>query len=94
VEVVADGPFRGEVVGQGVPGAAVVQAIEDGIDDRAQVGGARCPGGQGCGEEGLQEGPLWVGEVAGVGLARGRGFHAGFSQETGEAEGCPGMVFP
>src|SRR5262249_43828134 len=44
VEVVADRPLGGEVVGQGAPGTAIVQAIEDGVDDFPQVGLARCPG--------------------------------------------------
>src|SRR5262249_16095628 len=47
VEGVAGGAFRGEVVGQGGTGAAVVRAIEDGAGGAGRVGGGggRGPGG-------------------------------------------------
>src|SRR5262245_57428923 len=66
VEVVVDGPPRGEVVGQCPPGAALVGEVEDGVDDLADVGLARPPSGPGRGDLGLQHGPLGVSEVGRV----------------------------
>ena len=94
MEVIACGAFRGEVVGQRVPGAAVVEAIEDSVDELAQVGRARRSGRNGGREEGLKDSPLQVGEVRGVGLTRGRGVHVWFSQKAGEAVGCSDKVVP
>src|SRR5512144_1908570 len=63
VEVVVDGPPRGEVVGPRPPGAAFVGEVEDGVEDLADVGLAGSAAGPGCGDLGLQNGPLGVGDV-------------------------------
>src|SRR5438093_1174477 len=67
VEVAPHGRFGGEVLGQVAPLAAGPQDVEDGIDDVAQVGLAR-PSARVDGDEGLDQGPLRVGDVARVGL--------------------------
>src|SRR4051812_50044088 len=70
-EVVVDGPPGREVVGQGPPGAAVAVAVEDGVDDLAEAVLAWPTEGLGPGEQGLEDRPLGVGQVARIGL----GFH-------------------
>ena len=47
VEVITDRAGWGEVVGQGQPVAALVEQVEDGVDDLAEVGRPR--GGRWCG---------------------------------------------
>src|SRR5262249_49463508 len=63
IEVVVGGPPRGEVMGQGPPGAALVGDVEDAVEDLAHVGLARPSAGSGRGDLGLQDSPSGVGEV-------------------------------
>ena len=70
MEVVADRPLGREVVGQGGPGAAGAQDVGDGVEDLAEVGLPRRPGPYGGRQQWLQDRPLLVAEVAGIGLAR------------------------
>jgi len=83
---VADLP-GGEIGGQIVPGAGGADLPEDGIQDTALVvGWAAARGGQGRGEQGLDESPLFIGQGHGgfeeknlikktkEGQFRGRGF--------------------
>ena len=75
VEVAPDGALGREVLGQVTPLAAGAQDVEDGIDDVAQVGLA----GPAAGVDGqvrLDQGPLRVGDVAGVGLRSHTSFYA------------------
>ena len=67
VEVAPDGALGREVLGEVAPLAAGPQDVEDGIDDVAQVGLAGPPAGVD-GDVRLDQGPLRVGDVAGVGL--------------------------
>src|SRR5262249_35300598 len=67
VEVAPDGGLGREILGQGAPLAAGPQEVKDGIDDVAQVGGARSPAGVN-GRVRLDQGPLRVGNIAGIGL--------------------------
>src|SRR5205823_6615501 len=75
VEVAPDGGLGREVLGQVAPLAAGSQQVEDGIDDVPQVGLARPPAGVD-GDARLDQGPLFVGDVAGVGLASHVAFYA------------------
>src|SRR5581483_7922006 len=68
-EVVVDGPPGWEVVGQGAPGAALAGVVEQGVDDLAHVGLAGAAAGPGGGNQGLQDGPLLIGQVTGIGFA-------------------------
>ena len=74
MEIAADRPLGGEVMGQRMPCAAVGQEVEDGVEDLAEVGGSGRAGRHRGRQEVLDEVPLLVGQVAGVGLAR-RGVH-------------------
>ena len=66
VEVPPDRALGREVVGEIAPLAAGAEEVEDGIDDIPQVGRAG-PTAAGFGRDvGLDQGPLGVGEVAGV----------------------------
>ena len=67
VEVPPDGALGREVLGQVAPLAAGAQDVEDGIDDVPQVGLAGPPAGVD-GDVRLDQRPLLVGHVAGVGL--------------------------
>jgi hypothetical protein len=81
MEVVSHRPLGREVMGQGVPRTAIGQDIEDGVDDLAKVGGPWLPRSHRGRQQRLQEGPLGIIQVTGVGLADG-GIHAtgsGFS---------------
>ena len=69
VEVVIDGPPRGEIVGQRPPGAALVGDVEESVEDLAHVGLARSAAGPGPRDLGLQHGPLGVDDVRRIGLA-------------------------
>ena len=75
VEVAPDGALGREVLGQVAPLAAGAQDVEDGIDDVAQVGLAGPPAGVD-GDVRLDQGPLRVGDVAGVGLGSHTPFYA------------------
>lgn len=79
MEVVAHRPFGGEIMGQRVPSTPVGQEIEDGVEDLAEVGRSRRPRLDRGRQQGLQESPLLVGEVGGVGLT-GCGGHAAGSE--------------
>src|SRR5512135_2734232 len=70
MEVVADRPLGWEVMGQGGPGAARAQNVEDGVENLAEVGLPWCPRLHRGWQQRLQDGPLLVAEVAGIGLAR------------------------
>ena len=68
-EVAVDGPRRGEIVGQEIPGASGAEVIEDGVEDLSHVGSAG-PSAAGRGrEQGPEDVPLGVGEVGVVGGA-------------------------
>src|SRR5512135_1736253 len=75
MEVVPHGPFRRKILGQGVPRTSVGQDIEDGIEDLAEVGGPWCSGWHRGRQHRLQDRPLGVTQVTGVGRARW-GVHA------------------
>src|SRR5262249_44415102 len=77
VEVTPDRAFRREVVGRGPPGRAVLVDREGGVDGLARVEGPgwAAPGGRW--QEGLQSGPLSLGQVRGIQLAAGPGIHSG-----------------
>ena len=64
--VVKDDAIRREIVGQQTPGGAGAQGIEDGVDDfpAGILDGASA--GLGRRQQGFQEPPFGVGEVAGV----------------------------
>jgi len=53
-------------VGQGTPGAAVAIAIDDGVEDAAEVILAWPAEGPGLGKQGFEDGPLGVGQIARV----------------------------
>lgn len=74
MEVVAYRPFAGEVMGQSVPDAAVGQEVEDGVEDVAEVCSAGRAGRHRGRQEALDDVPLFIGQIAGVGRAR-RGIH-------------------
>src|SRR6266852_2758079 len=67
VEVPPHGGLGREVLGEVAPLAAGTQEVEDGIDDVAQVGRARSPA-RVDGQVRLDQSPLRVADVAGVGL--------------------------
>ena len=75
MEGVADRALGGKVVRQGGPGAARRQQIEDRVEDFPEVGPSRGPRRDRWGHQRFQEGPLGIGQVAGIGLAW-RDFHA------------------
>jgi hypothetical protein len=66
VEVVADGARFGEVVRDVAPGAAGAQEVEDGVGDLPQVDLAGSAHVLGRLDEGAQQLPLLVGQVAGI----------------------------
>src|SRR5690606_15183288 len=72
-EVGVDGLPVGEVAGEVAPRARALVEVEDGVEDAAEADGAVAAPGALQGEEGLDEGPLLVGEVGGVPLHRRRG---------------------
>jgi hypothetical protein len=76
MEIIADRPFRGEVVRQGGPGTAGAQEVEDSIEDLTEVGRPRRTDRERRRQQRCDEGPLSVVEVAGVGLAS-LGIHTG-----------------
>jgi hypothetical protein len=67
LEVVPDGALGREVPGQVAPLAAGPQDVEDGVDDVPYRGLAGPAAGED-GDAGLDQGPLGVGDVAGVGV--------------------------
>src|SRR5262249_45340043 len=69
LEVVVNGSPRREVVRQGAPGTALAGEVEDRIDDFAHVGLAGPATGAGQRNPPIHEGPLRIGEIAGIGLA-------------------------
>src|SRR5262249_23630787 len=90
-EVVVHGPPRGEVMGQGPPGAAVSVAIEDGVDDRTETRLAGSPEVPIRREQGPQEGPSGIGQVARIGC----GVHPLSTSESvlwNRLSGCEGVV--
>src|SRR6185503_7611176 len=66
VEVAPDGALGREVPGEVAPLAAAAEDVEDGIDDVAHVGDSGPPSGWSGREMRPDQGPLCVGEVAGV----------------------------
>ena len=64
--VMKDNAIRREVVGQQAPGGAGAQDIEDGVDDFPAGILDRASAGLGRRQQGFQEPPFGVGEVAGV----------------------------
>src|SRR5207302_8545657 len=78
LEVVVDGLPGGEVVGQGAPGAALAGAVEQGVDDPTHVGRAGTTARPGRRNQGFEDGPLGVGEVARVGFGCRLAFHTLF----------------
>src|SRR3954447_20984306 len=66
VEVAPDGALGGEVAGEVPPRAAGAGDVEDGVEDVPRVDLARSPAAGADGVVGLNQGPLLVGEVAGV----------------------------
>ena len=75
VEVPPDGALGREVLGQVAPLAPGPQDVEDGVDHVAQVGGAGPPAGLDR-QVGLDQRPLLVGDVTGVGLGSHGPFYA------------------
>ena len=75
VEVAPDGALGREVLGQVTPLAAGAQDIEHGIDDVAQVGLA-WPATGIDGDKGLDQSPLGIGNIAGIGLRSHVSFYA------------------
>lgn len=78
-EVVIHAISGGEVVRQGTPGAAFPGVIEQRVDDLPQIYLTRPTGpaaARGPGEEGLNEGPLLVRNVTGIGFALHTGLYA------------------
>ena len=69
VEVIAHRALGGEVMGQFVPLAAVGQEVEEGVEDLPQIGLPRRTGWHGGWQQRLEDGPLFVGQITGVGLA-------------------------
>src|SRR5271157_6670197 len=74
VEVSPDGALGGEILGEVTPLAAGPEDVEDGIDDVAQIGLAR-PSARMDGQVWFDQGPLGVGEIAGVGLGSHTSFY-------------------
>jgi hypothetical protein len=60
------GFMGGEVGGEVVPGGVFGELPEDGFEDEAGVGGGAAAARGGWGEEGLEKGPLFVGEEHGI----------------------------
>jgi len=68
VELRRDGAPGGEVVGQLSPLASGPQDVEDGVEEVPPVHGGRAADSLGLGQQGPQEVPLTVGQVAQVGF--------------------------
>src|SRR6266568_4051133 len=62
-------PLRGKVVGQEPPGDPAAYEIAEGVDQFAHIGLAVAASGFARGNEGLDNGPLFVGQVRRVGFA-------------------------
>ena len=65
--VEVDGAPGGQVVGHHPPGDAAADQVEDAVEDLAEVDVAGPAAGLGLGQQGLDELPLLVGQVGGVG---------------------------
>src|SRR5262249_22271593 len=72
LQVVEGGALGGQVVRQHVPLAAGAGLVQQRVDDLAEVHRAGPAAGPGGGQQGLEKGPLVVGQVRGVGLPHGR----------------------
>lgn len=68
MEIITSRPLRREVVRQGGPRAARAQDVEDGVENLAEVRPPQPPPLSRGGQQRLQDGPLLVGQVAGIRL--------------------------
>src|SRR5262245_4596661 len=78
MEIITDRPFRREVMRQSGPGASGAQDVEDRVEDLTKVGPSWGTHRERRREQRFEEGPSFVGEVAGIRLAR-LGVHSGGS---------------
>src|SRR5271155_479893 len=72
-EVIVGRASRAEVVRQVVPLAARAALVEQGVDDLAEIDLPRSPAGLGGRQDGLNQVPLGVRQVRGIGFAHGWG---------------------
>ncbi len=73
-----DGLPGGEVVGQGPPGAALAGAVEQGVDDPTHIGRPGATARPGRRDERLDDCPLSVRQVTGIGFGCRLAFHTLF----------------
>ena len=76
MEVVVDALPGREVVGQGAPGAALAGDVEQGVEDAAHGVFAGPAAGPDVGDQLLEDGPLLVGQVTGIGVSFHDEFYA------------------